>query len=878
MMRHFLFSLVALMGFAAQIPAAASAEPPPPAPPLTPDEELAKFVFQEPGYRLEPVVTDPVIKEPVLAVFDGNGRMYVAEMRSYMQDIDGNNELVPAGRVSLHWSSKGDGVFDQHTVFADHLVLPRMILPLAGGVLINETGSDNIWLYRDTNGDGVADSKELFLAGGPRGENLEHQPSGLIWDLDNWLYMAVNPWRLRIKGTNIIGEPTAPNLGQWGLAQDDYGKLWFLNAGWESGPLNFQTPIIYGAFHFNEGYGPGFAEVWPLVNLRDYEGGPPRIRPDGTLNHYTSSCGQEIFRGDRLPVDLRGDLLFAEPVGRLIRRARIEVREAFTRVYNRYDQSEFIRSTDPNFRPVNMVNAPDGTLYIVDMYRGIIQEANWVRPGSYLRPVIQQNQLDKNIGRGRIWRLAHKDFKPGPQPRMLDETPAQLVEHIQHPNGWWRDTAQKLLVLRGDKSVVPALARLAQSSTNRLGRIQALWTLEGLDALDPALLRQDLADPDPQIKIAAIRTSESLYKAGDDSLVPDISALARDPDPSVVLQVLLTASLLRWPGSDTLIASTVATNPAFGIKKMGPQLFQTSLGPAVVTLPPEFTTEERKLLVRGGEIYKQLCFTCHGLDGNGMALQGASVPGATMAPALAGSPKTAGFRDGVINIVLKGLTGPQDGKTYSAQMVPMQGNDDTWIAAVISYIRNNFGNHASIVTPQDVARVRAAFKGRIDPWTLPELLATLPAPLTNRPEWKVSASHNPGSAGLAVDDDLQSRYDTGANQVPGMWFEINLPSETDVAGLELDAGSSEHDFPRGYKVELSSDGSNWGTPVATGHGTGALTEIIFPPARAKFIRITQTDTAPGHDWSIQDLQVLKPSPLPPPPQSVAAKKPANPLE
>src|SRR5882724_3443177 len=273
MMRHFLFSIVALMGFVAQIPAADNNNPA--APPLTPGEELAKFVFQEPGYRLEPVVTDPIIKEPVVAVFDGNGRMYVAEMRSYMQDIDGNNELVPAGRVSLHWSSKGDGVFDQHTVFADHLVLPRMILPLADGVLINETGSDNIWLYRDTNGDGVADKKELFLAGGPRGENLEHQPSGLIWDLDNWLYMAVNNYRIRIKGTNIIGEPTAPNLGQWGLAQDDYGKLWFLNAGWESGPLNFQTPIIYGAFHFNEGYGPGFAEVWPLVNLRDYEGGPP---------------------------------------------------------------------------------------------------------------------------------------------------------------------------------------------------------------------------------------------------------------------------------------------------------------------------------------------------------------------------------------------------------------------------------------------------------------------------------------------------------------------------------------------------------------------------------------------------------------------------
>ncbi len=875
-MKYLLFSILVLMGLIAQVPAADTTNPP--APYLTPEEELAKFVFQEPGYRLEPVVTDPIIKEPVLAVFDGNGRMYVAEMRSYMQDIDGNNELVPAGRVSLHWSSKGDGVFDKHTVFADHLVLPRMILPLDGGVLINETGSDNIWLYRDTKGDGVADQKQLFISGGLRGGNLEHQPSGLIWDLDNWLYMAVNNYRIRIKGTNLIGEMTAPNFGQWGLCQDDYGKPWFSNAGWESGPINFEIPIAYGPSPaINDIYGGDFIEVWPLITLGDYEGGPSRIRPDGTLNHFTGSCGQDIYRGDRLPPDLRGDLFLPEPVGRLIRRARIEVKEAFTRVYNRYNHSEFIRSTDPNFRPVNLMNAPDGTLYIVDMYRGIIQEGTWVRPGSFLRPVIQQNQVDQKIGRGRIWRLVYRDTIPGPQPRMLDETPAQLVPHLENPNGWWRDTAQKLLVLRGDQSVVPAVDELARSSTNRLGRIQALWTLEGLDALDPALLRQDLADPDPQIKIAAIRTSESLFKEGDSSFVPAISALANDPDPVVVLQVMLTASVLRWPGADSLIASIVATNSAFGIQKLGPQLFQASHGPVVPVFPPDFKAEDRLLLARGEQIYKQLCFTCHGLDGMGTPVQGATAPG-TMAPSLAGSAKANGYRDGAINIVLKGLTGPQDGKTYPSQMVPMQGNDDIWVASVLSYIRNNFGNHSSIVTPADVARVRAAFKGRVDPWTPAELLATLPQPLTNRAQWKVNASQNPDSAHQAVDDNLKSAYQTLMSQAPGMWFQIDLPEETEIAGLELDAGSSNHDFPRGYTVELSLDGKDWGQPVATGHGTGALTEIIFPPARAKFIRINQTATSPGHLWTIQDLQVLKPSPPPPSPQSITAKKPANSLE
>src|SRR5262249_3274601 len=157
----------------------------------------------------------------------------------------GNNEMTPVGRVSLHWSSKHDGVFDRHTVFADHLTLPRMILPVNGGLLINETDSNDIWLYRDTDGDGIADTRTLVFAGGRRGGNLEHQQSGLIWGRDNWIYMAVNSYRLRFQGTNMIQEPTGPNSGQWGINQDDYGKMWFVNAGSEIGPLNFQQPIVY---------------------------------------------------------------------------------------------------------------------------------------------------------------------------------------------------------------------------------------------------------------------------------------------------------------------------------------------------------------------------------------------------------------------------------------------------------------------------------------------------------------------------------------------------------------------------------------------------------------------------------------------------------
>jgi glucose/arabinose dehydrogenase len=173
--------------------AALAAAPPvltdPPSKPLSPEEALKTFHI-EGGYRLEAVLTEPEIEEPVVAAFDGNGRMFVAEMRTYMQKLDDKDQMQPLSRVSMHVDSDGDGKYDKHTVFIDKLVLPRMILPLDDRLIVCETNTLDFYSYRDTDSDGVADKKELFFRGGPRGGNLEHQPSGLIWALDNWMYIT----------------------------------------------------------------------------------------------------------------------------------------------------------------------------------------------------------------------------------------------------------------------------------------------------------------------------------------------------------------------------------------------------------------------------------------------------------------------------------------------------------------------------------------------------------------------------------------------------------------------------------------------------------------------------------------------------------------
>jgi mono/diheme cytochrome c family protein/glucose/arabinose dehydrogenase len=828
--------------------------PQPPVQALEPRAALKTFQLP-PGYRLEAVLTEPQIMEPVAIAFDGNGRMFVVEMLAYMQDIDGRDQLEPTSRVSLHWSSKGDGVFDQHTVFADKLKLPRMVLPLGEGqAVIGETDTLDLNLFTDTDGDGVADKKEPWFVGGPRGGNLEHQPSGLLWALDNGIYTTYNTYRLRWTPQGVVKEPTGPNNGQWGLGQDDHGHLFFNQGGGEKGPQSFQVPTVYGMFNPKAQFAPGFEVVWPLAGVRDFQGGLSRVRePEGTLNHFTATSGSEIYRGDRLPAELRGNLFIGEPVGRLVRRAIVERKDGFTTLTNPHQdaKSEFLRSTDLCFRPLNFATAPDGTLYIVDMYRGIIQEGNWVRPGSYLRKVVEQYSFDKVTDRGRIWRLMHDSTKLGPQPRMFRETPAQLVAHLAHVNGWWRDTAQRLLILKQDASVIPALTTMVRNHENYLARLHALWTLEGLGAVTPALVREKLKDPHPQLRRAAIRVSESLFRKGDTSLQSELLAMAKDPDADVVQQTFLTAKLLNWPDHKTLIADLVATSAFTGVKIIGDEILNPPSKPAAA---PSFTPEQKKAMTAGAEIYNTLCISCHGPDGKGLALAGGQ-PGQMMAPSLAGSKTITGHRDAGILVLLHGLTGDIDGKKYEGLMVSMATNDDTWIANALSYIRNSFGNRAGFVTPADVARVRAATKTRTEPWTITELRAALPQPLP-RKGWKLSASHNASGCDAAIDGDASSRWDTKTSQTPGMWFTIELPQESNLAALILDAGKSKDDYPRGYKVELSTDGQTWGRPVAEGKGHTAQTNIDFPPAKAKFIRITQTGAVQGLFWSIHDLQVF----------------------
>lgn len=851
--RLFLLPLLVLSPLeAAEVPAPNDFTPQPQVPYLTP-EEFLKTVELPDGYSLELVLSEPQIKEPVAIAFDPDGAMYLAEMRTYMQDVDGTDEITPRSVVSKHVSSKGDGKFDRHSVYLENVLLPRMILPLDDRILLGITNTLDLTVHRDRDRDGRADESKLWFAGGPRGGNMEHQPSGLVWGLDNWIYTTYNAFRLRWNGEGgaPLKEPTPGNGGQWGLAQDNYGKMWWSNAGGEKGFWNYQLPIVYGAVNVPSQKEKDFDVTWPLAGVRDFQGGPGKSREDGTLNHFTGCAGQTIFRGDRLPAELIGNAFLPEPVGRLIRRAVVTEKDGVTVLSNPHPRSEFLRSTDLCFRPLNMTTGPDGCLYIVDMYRGIIQEGNWVREGSYLRKVVLQHGFQNNVGRGRVWRLVHRDFKPGPQPRMLQETPAEWVKHLAHPNGWWRDTAQRLLIVKGDRSVVPALVEMFRTHPDHLARIHALWTLEGLGALTPELARAGMKDADPRIRVQSIRASESLLKAGDASLAADIRAAGEDPDARVKLQSVASAKLHKLPQWKEDAVRHLITSGSAGLKELGGALLET--GP---TLSRSFAPAERKQLERGRVIYQETCFACHGPDGHGTPIAGAT--GKTLAPPLAGS-RTVRQGDAMLRVLLHGLEGEIDGKTYESQMIPQGNNSDAWLADITSYVRNAFGNTGDFVSAKEVAALRKGTASRSKPWTIGELRALSPQPLPDRSGWKLTSSHNPAALAKCTDGDPASRWDTKTEQVPGMWLQVELPSATAIEGIELDCSASANDSPQAYEVEGSLDGKDW-KKLATGKGTAACTSIRFPASvSVRFLRLHQKGRKPGKYWSIHELELLAPA-------------------
>ncbi len=544
----------------------------PPAPVRSPEEEARTFSVA-PGFHMELVASEPLVTSPVAVQFDHQGRLWVVEMNGYMPNPDGRGEQIPNGNIVILEDTDGDGKMDKRSVFLDRLVMPRAVMPFLDGVIYAEP--TRLLFARDRSKEGkppetfviaenyaAQDDPKLGSKANP-----EHASNSPLWAMDNWVYSANHPVRYRWLGgspTHWLAEETIAR-GQWGLSQDDDGRLFH-----NSNSDQLRADLIPSHYlsrnpNLRQPYGANVqlvadqrvwsARVNPGVN-RGYQ--PGQLTPEGHLATYTAACGPWVYRGDQFGDEVKGDVFLCEPAGNLVRRNRLQTEEGVLVATNAYDHSEFLTSTDERFRPVNLTSGPDGTLYVVDFYRGLIQHRIYLT--SYLRQQIESRQLEAPVNLGRIWRVV-RDGHPVTR-KVLPANPAtaELVDHLSHPNGWWRDCAQRLLVERGDSNAVPLLRTAANPSKSPAarGRLHALWTLQGLGQLDLETLALAMDDPEPGIRVQALRLAEPFFHGPDrDQAVHLVLQRAGFFHPDEQLQVLLTLGEIREKFSDQILAMLV---------------------------------------------------------------------------------------------------------------------------------------------------------------------------------------------------------------------------------------------------------------------------------------------------------------------------------
>ena len=384
----------------------------------------------------------------------------------------------------------------------------------------------------------------------------------MLWNVDNQIYITYNMERYQFTDGTWRAEKQPGHWTQWGLTHDDYGKLFWID---NTKPLKAAQfhPKYWKTVHrlaknlpagdpvsLGKSYEPAFTKATSICLTGDRGGQVSAVRG------FTSACGQSIYRGNKFPYDSRGAYFFCDPTIHVVRRAYVEYPDGKLMLRKAEPEGmEFLRSSDFNSRFINTAVGPDGCLYVTDMYRGIIQDSPWYNDGN--REFARKTGVNKHIQMGRIWRIRHKDHQPlMEKPQMLDESTEELVRHLQNPIGWWRDTAQKLILLRENREkVIPLLKGLFRFTQSPLPRMHALWTLDGMNALSPEIKKEALADRSPILRRAMIQMIEPHLPHAIDLLLP----LERERDPRVAEQLVFTLGTIDHPKAEKTI-QTLASN------------------------------------------------------------------------------------------------------------------------------------------------------------------------------------------------------------------------------------------------------------------------------------------------------------------------------
>lgn len=578
--------------------------------PYTAPQDALKTFRLASGFQLEVVATEPLVSDPVAACFDEFGRMFVAEMHGYPFSHE-PTRLNPAGGgkkdagiIRMLEDTNGDGRMDRSVVYADKLNWPTSVCCYNGGIFV--LAPQHLYYLKDTDGDMKADVREIVLTGFGR-DNVQALANSLHWGLDNKITFSAgrNPKNLLHRGKPLFNvgsndlrfDPKTEEFElvtgglQFGQSIDDWGTRFVCSNSNHIQQVVFpqrylaRNPFIAASAPIRSIAADGASarvfrlsppEPWRIVRQKwraEAKGYKLVINDDGAwefipldptkkkgavpteypVGFFTSATGITIYRGNAYPEQYQGNAFVGDVGGNLVHRKTVDTQNVVYRAERADLNEEIIRSSDNWFRPVNFVNAPDGSLYMLDMYRETIEH-----PYSIPEEIKAFLDLESGHDRGRIYRLVSPDMKRI-QPVMPGSLPiSKLATYLNSDNAWHRMTAQRLLWERQDRSVAHVVNEIFASSSRPQGRLHALHTLAGLNLLKVSHIRQALQDDHPRLREHAVMLSEPfLDTARKSELLKSLLSLCDDDSEHVRFQLAFTLGEATAPEAIDGLATLV---------------------------------------------------------------------------------------------------------------------------------------------------------------------------------------------------------------------------------------------------------------------------------------------------------------------------------
>ncbi|TXE07149.1 c-type cytochrome [Seonamhaeicola algicola] len=690
----------------------------------------------ESGFKLQAVASEPFIEAPVAMDFDNKGRMWVVEMKGYMQNLNGTGDDLPNGTISILEDLDNDGITDHAKVFLDSLVLPRAIAHVYGGLLYAEP--PNLW-FVDIEND-MPKNRVLVDSLYSDGGNVEHQPNGLLLHIDNWIYNAKSHFKYQRKNNKWIKKPTAFR-GQWGITKDNFGRLYYnTNSVQLLGDYVLPNTLTENPYYkpqagLNNKLTPN-QRLYPLhataVN-RGYVKGV--LSADSLLLNVTSACGPLIYRGNKFSNEYKQNAFVCAPEANIVKRNILTFEADSVTAKQAIEGEEFLAATEEGFRPVNLNNGPDGNLYIVDMHRGIIQDKAFMTP--YLRSLLAKKQLDTIIGMGRILKVSAENSPQTTAINLDDLNTKTLVNLLNSDNGWLRDRAQHILIYKNDKAAIPLLKNILKNNTNEIANIHALYTLHGLNALNfnylnsilktssvktichtlvllkafaseihiskfNETLQYLLTKNNPEIDLYALSSLKNWLQLNTQTFFPVAHNIVSKYKNNTVYYEALINGLSGVEAEYVNYISSKEVTP--GLKSMLNLVVANRVNKkqnGIYTRRKTYTDSR----TAGYITYKNMCATCHGFDGEGIE---------SLAPPLMNSEYiTEASEKRLALVLLHGLTGPVhvNGKLYelSTTMPGLANNpdfSDADILNIIKYLKSAFAGTSEKITIDDLKSLR----------------------------------------------------------------------------------------------------------------------------------------------------------------------------